>query len=231
MSATVFHAIATQFKARYLNPLQFPGSNRSVEDRVSDLENARTGRQTQSTSTPLHTDEHFDKVMARSADLLERTKRPQSTSWGEEMGQRLGAKHDRVEAADHARLLHRSGDILQNIRNTAAEHRAAAPLPEERHADNMSRTGEALDRIRATQASLGPSTPPPAPRPTAAPARTAQIGMFPKSEVRQPQQFTLAATEGPRPQRSAGAPAAPKPRVTRPKLFQPSDWADSLPKK
>lgn len=221
MSATVFHAIATQFKARYLSPLQFHDSHRSVEDRVSDLENGRTGQQTQSTSTPLHTDEHFDKVMARSADLLERTKRPQSTSWGEDMGQRLGAKHDRVEEAEHASRMRRNDHFLANVRNTAAEHDVAHLAP----------SGALLDNIRQSQAVSDASAPGPvpAPRPTTAPARTSQIGMFPKSQVRQPQQFTLAATEGPRPQRNTGAPAAPKPRVTQPGLFPKS--AVQQPKK
>jgi hypothetical protein len=93
MSASVFHAIATQFRARYLSPLQFPGSHRSVEDRVSDLEN-RNGVQPSnsrikvrakaqdSTAEPKPgTDAHFDHVMARSADALKRTSyEPRATS-------------------------------------------------------------------------------------------------------------------------------------------------------
>jgi hypothetical protein len=60
------------------------------------------------------------------------------------------------------------------------------------------------------------------PEPTPAPARTAQLGMFPKSQVSSPQQFGLAATEGPRPQRNAASPATRKPRVTQPGLFPKS---------
>jgi hypothetical protein len=272
MSAQAFHAIATQFRDRYLHPLQFRRGN-TIEDRVGALENSRAGQGTPEVAahgrlgqenTPaavqphLHTDEHFDQVMARSADLLERTKRPQSTTWGEQMGQRLGEKHDRVEAADHARVMKRSGDILQNIRNTAAEHRAAAPLPEERHADNMSRSGELLNRIRESQARNGPATPTPSastPKPSSPglynqdedrgwvsqvghfdasapggvrkpaapkPQRVVQAGLFGPSQVRAPQQFGLAATQGPRPQGKPTMTAPRGPRVTQPGLFPKS---------
>jgi hypothetical protein len=187
MSAKVFQAIATQFRDRYLHPLQFNGSHRSVEDRVSDLERGAGGAQRLHTQPQPGTDAHFDHVMARSADALKRT----SYAAGN------------VEEAAHAQRMKRSGDILQNIRNTAAEHREWSPLPEEKHADNMSRSGELLNRIRESQAKIGPLPDRPAPQPTAAPQRTQQLDLFPKAKVASPQQFGLAATEGPRPKRNA----------------------------
>jgi hypothetical protein len=208
MSAQAFHAIATQFRDRYLHPLQFRRSN-TIEDRVGALENSRRGQDTSLHTEPKPgTDEHFDHVMARSAEALKRT----SYAAGN------------VEEATHAQRMKRSGDILQNIRNTAAEHRAAAPLPEERHADSMSRTGELLDSIRRTQAVSDAHAPGtvPAPRPTPAPQRVVQAGLFGPSQVRAPQQFGLAATEGPRPQGKPTMSAPRGPRVTQPGLFPKS---------
>jgi hypothetical protein len=238
MSGSVFHSIATQFRDRYLQPLQFPGSRRTVEDRVSDLENARNGVQPSNSRIKVRakaqdspaepkpgTDAHFDHVMARSADALKRT------SYAE----------GNVEDAAHAMRMKRSGDILQNIRNTSAEHRAAAPLPEERHADAMARTSATLDRIRGAQTSHNEAFHTQA-RATAAPAQTGplhtsatpvaakpqrvtQPGLFGPSQVapvRSQQQFGLAATAGPRQKPAAGAPAAKKARVTQPGLFPKS---------
>jgi hypothetical protein len=176
------YAVASHFKERYLHPLQFakPHGN-----------NSQPKTSAPNTSAPKQgSDAHFDNVMSRSAALLDRTKLPTSTTWGEQMGQRLGEKHDRVEAADHARAMRRSGDILQNIRNTQAEHRAWSPLPEERHEDAMKRSGDTLGRIRASQARVDamPSAPA-APQPSASRAQsfynqnedhgwTAQVGSF-----------------------------------------------------
>jgi truncated hemoglobin YjbI len=224
MSAAAFHAIATQFSARYLHPLQFRRDN-TIEDRVGALENSRRGQDTPAAQQRLHTepkpgtDEHFDRVMARSAEALKRT----SYAAGN------------AEEAAHAQRMKRSGDILQNIRNTAAEHRAAAPLPEEKHADTMARTSDTLDRIRSTAAShneafhaqakataspvqSAPQTPPPA----AKPQRIVQAGLFGPSQVRAPQQFGLAATQGPRPQGKQIMTSPRGPRVTQPGLFPKS---------
>lgn len=196
MSASVFHSIATQFRDRYLNPLQFHSGAPS--------HTAAPARQGLHTQPQTGTDEHFDHVMSRSADLLARTKpaQPSSPSWGAQMGQRLGDKHDRVEAADHAQVMHRSGDILQNIRNTAAEHRDWSPLPEERHADAMARTGATLDRIRQSQAVSDAHAPAPAPVPVQ-PVKSQQ--QFDQSHV------TQAAKAAPRPARTYAAPSAQQP--------------------
>jgi hypothetical protein len=195
MSANVFHAIATQFRARYLHPLQFPGSHRTVEDRVSALERGSGGTST-GAGQHLHTqpkpgtDEHFDHVMARSADALKRTSYADGN----------------VEEAAHAQRMKRSGDILQNIRNTAAEHREWSPLPEERHQQAMSRSGELLGRIREAQAKIGPLPD----RPASQPTRSAKPSMPTTAPVSAPapsrSNYGLAATPAPRPMRVYRAP-------------------------
>jgi hypothetical protein len=182
MSASVFQSIATQFASRWLHPLQFPDRKRRGQGQPSEQPAAGPGHAS---------DEHFNAVMARSADLLERTKRPHSTTWAQDMGQRLGEKHDRVEDADVARRLSRTDTFLQNVRATAARHDEWAPGPV------------------------------PAPRPTPSPSRVAQIpipGMPGPSALRAPQQFGLAATSAP-PSRTQQAPAAKRPRVVQPGLF------------
>lgn len=201
------YAVASHFKERYLHPLQFAkphGNNAQPQPSAPKQSAPQQG-----------SDEHFDSVMSRSAALLDRTKLLTSTTWGEQMGQRLGEKHDRVEATDHARVMHRSGDILQNIRNTQAEHRAWSPLPEERHEDAMKRSGDALGRIRASQARVDAM--PSAPQPSASRAQSfhnqnedhgSQVGSFKPS--------------------GKSTPAAPlKPKVTpvsNPEQFQQSNY-------
>jgi hypothetical protein len=237
MSVEGIHAITSKFKERWLSPLQFPGSNRSVDERLDDLESGRSGQRSgnsrmkirvrgQKSQAPHNeanpvgqhpavqpkpgTDEHFDHVMARSAAALDRT----SYAAGN------------VEEASHAARMKRSGDILQNIRNTAAEHRDWSPLPEERHEQNMSRSGALLDSIRQSQAKLG-SIEPDRPLNTSAPAapkpqRTVQPGLFGPSQVapvRSPQQFGLAAKAAPA---KSGPTQTRKPRVTQPGLFPKS---------
>jgi hypothetical protein len=211
MSASVFHAIATQFRARYLNPLQFPGSHRSVEDRVSDLENGHAGP-------------------ANSRKARTPAAQPEDTS-----------SHARVMTNQHLKNQAQNGADIQRIREDHssnldawhAEHSGAASdllhTFNARMTDIQAQTkpsGGAWDDFHAAfgthaSAPVRPASKTP-PEPTPAPARTAQLGMFPKSQVSSPQQFGLAATEGPRPQRNAASPATRKPRVTQPGLFPKS---------
>lgn len=213
MSIEGIHAITRKFTARWLNPLQFPGAHRGVDQRLTDLESGRSGQQpgvrgqkSQATPAP-GTDAHFDHVMARSSALLDRT----------------AYAAGNVEEASHAARMKRSGDILQNIRNTAAEHRDWSPLPEERHEQAMSRSGELLNRIRESQAKIGPLPDRPAPQPTPAPQRTAQTSLFPKSQAQvSQQQFGPAAKSAPTKAAPGGSTAPKKPRVTQPGLFPKS---------
>ncbi|MFE9525178.1 hypothetical protein [Streptomyces sp. NPDC006631] len=213
MSNTVFHAIATGFRTRYLQPLQFPGSHRTVEDRVSDLENARNGQQPANPRIKIRT-----RGQAKPAA-------PQDTSMSRE-----GLRSTTQNGADIQRIRE---DHSSNLDAWHAEHSGAAS--DLLHTFN-SRMNEAQSQTKPS-ASGGwaafndtfarPATQPlpqadkTPPQPTPAPTRTAQMGMFPKSQVRSQQQFGLAATEGPRPQ-GGSAPAPRQPRVTQPGLFPKS---------
>jgi hypothetical protein len=219
----------------------------------------RPGRSRANTPKPADPDAHFNEVMARSADVLRRTAPPGARSMaasGSASSPSTGARsragstpspsaggRSRAgmdEDTHHAQVMKRSGDILQNIRNTAAEHRAAAPLPEERHADLMRGADAALGRIRASQARLGPvdgsgshsfynqnedhgwTSQVGAFRPAGkttpdAPLRSGNVA-HPVAEVKSPQQFdqshfTTAAKAAPRPARTSTTPvvqAAPQ---------------------
>jgi hypothetical protein len=219
----------------------------------------RPGRSRANTPKPADPDAHFNEVMARSADVLRRTAPPGARSMaasGSASSPSTGARsragstpspsaggRSRAgmdEDTHHAQVMKRSGDILQNIRNTAAEHRAAAPLPEERHEDLMRGADAALGRIRASQARLGPvdgsgshsfynqnedhgwTSQVGAFRPAGkttpdAPLRSGNVA-HPVAEVKSPQQFdqshfTTAAKAAPRPARTSATPvvqAAPQ---------------------
>lgn len=217
MSNTVFHAIATGFRTRYLQPLQFPGSHRTVEDRVSDLENARNGQQPANPRI---------KIRTRG----QKAQQPQDTSMNARVMSREGLKNNAQNGADIQRIRE---DHSSNLDAWHAEHSSAAS--DLLHTFN-SRMNEAQSQTKPSTSGgwaafndtfARPATQPlpqadkTPPQPTPAPTRTAQMGMFPKSQVRSQQQFTLAATEGPRPQ-GGSTPASRPARVTQPGLFPKS---------
>jgi hypothetical protein len=206
MSATVFHAIATQFKARYLNPLQFPGSHRTVEDRVSDLENARNGQQPANPRIKIRTRGQANQAAPQA----------QASAQDNADIKRVREDHSSNLDAWHAEHSGAASDLLHTF-NARMNDVQAQTKPSS--SGGWGAFNDSFSRPVSAPVQSASKTPP---EPTPAPARTAQMGMFPKSQVRSQQQFTLAATEGPRPQSNAAPSAVRKPRVTQPGLFPKS---------
>jgi hypothetical protein len=206
MSVEGIHAITSKFKERWLSGRSGQRSGKKIRVRgqksqAPHNETNPVGQHPVVQPKP-GTDEHFDHVMARSAAALDRT----SYAAGN------------VEEASHAARMKRSGDILQNIRNTAAEHRDWSPLPEERHEQNMSRSGALLDSIRQSQAKLGPTD------------GSGSHSFYNQNEdhgwTSQVGSIKPAGKITPDRPLNTSAPAAPKPqRTVQPGLFGPSQVA------
>jgi hypothetical protein len=236
MSATVFHSIATQFKARYLNPLQFPGSNRSVEDRVSDLENARNGQQP---ANP--------RIKIRTRGQGQQAAQPTASPAAREEIKRVGEDHQSDLDNWHAQHSGAASDLLHtfNARMNGIQaqskpsggawddfHAAFGSKPhsgdpsarEDGWTDHEGRPGWQFKPLgnytdgRPQHEQKGFSRP----KPGSAPAPTASKPQAPVQETfavpgaaTNPQQFARAATPAPK-QRTKNAPPAPgAPRAAR----------------
>jgi hypothetical protein len=199
MSAQAFHAIATQFRDRYLHPLQFRRSN-TIEDRVGALENAR-----QKQGTP--------EVPAHGPLGQENTPAAAQQHLHTEV-QRVGEDHRSDLDAWHAKHSGAASDLLHTFNSRMGEVQAQSK-PSGGAWDDFH---AAFNRPSSTPVKSAPQTPPPA----AKPQRVVQAGLFGPSQVRAPQQFGLAATEGPRPQGKPTMTAPRGPRVTQPGLFPKS---------
>jgi hypothetical protein len=212
MSGSVFHSIATQFRDRYLQPLQFPGSRRTVEDRVSDLENSRNVAQPSSGRTKSRAKGQTSpaaRVMSREG-IANGIKNHADI-------QRVREDHSSSLDAWHAQHSSAASDLLHTfnarMNGIQAQSKPSGGAWDDFHA--------AFGTHASTSVQSAPQTPPPA----AKPQRVVQAGLFGPSQVapvRSPQQFGLAATAGPRQKGAGGAPAAKKPRVTQPGLFPKS---------
>lgn len=203
MSASVFNSIATQFRARYLQPLQFPGSHRSVEDRVSDLENAKNGQQPANSRV---------KIRVRGQGT-QAAPQPEASPAAREEIKRVGEDHRSDLDSWHGEHSGAASDLLHTF-NARMDNVQAQSKPSGGAWDDFH---NAFNRPSSAPVQSAPQTPPPA----AKPQRVVQAGLFGPSQVRAPQQFGLAATAGPAP-KGKQAPAAKKPRVTQPGLFPKS---------
>jgi hypothetical protein len=236
MSAQAFHAIATQFRDRYLHPLQFRRGN-TIEDRVGALEHAR-----QKQGTP--------EVPAHGPLGQENTP-PAATQHLHTEVQRVGEDHRSDLDAWHAKHSSAASDLLHTFNSRMGEVQAqskpsggawddfhaafgskphaATPAPSSPGVYNQDDDKGWTSRVGAFQPS-GKKTPDaplkrsstPQTPPAAKPQRVVQAGLFGPSQVRAPQQFGLAATEGPRPQGKPTMTAPRGPRVTQPGLFPKS---------
>jgi hypothetical protein len=209
MSGSVFHSIATQFRDRYLQPLQFPGSRRSVEDRVSDLENSRNVAQPSS-----------GRTKSRAKGQASPASKPTASPAAREEIKRVGEDHASSLDAWHAEHSGAASDLLHTfnarMNGVQAQSKPSGGAWDDFHAAFGTHASRASTPVQSA-----PQTPPPA----AKPQRVIQAGLFGPSQVapvRSPQQFGLAATAGPRQKGAGGAPAAKKPRVTQPGLFPKS---------
>jgi hypothetical protein len=188
MSAAAFHAIATQFSARYLHPLQFRRGN-TVEDRVGALENAR-----QKQGTP--------EVPAHGPLGQENTPAAAQQHLHTEV-QRVGEDHRSDLDAWHAKHSGAASDLLHTfnsrMNNVQAQTQPSGGAWDDFHA--------AFGTHASTSVQSAPQTPPPA----AKPQRFEQHGLFGPSQVASTQQFGLAAAPGPRP-KAGQVPAAKQAR-------------------
>jgi hypothetical protein len=221
MSGSVFHSIATQIRDRYLQPLQFPGSRRSVEQRVSDLENAKNGQQPANSrikirvkgqgqqSAPAEDSSMHARVMSREG-IANGIKNHADI-------QRVREDHSSSLDAWHAQHSSAASDLLHTF-NARMNGIQAQSKPSGGAWDDFHAAFGTHAATSGTPVQSAPQTPPPA----AKPQRVVQAGLFGPSQVRSPQQFGMAASPGPRQKPAVGAPAAKKPRVTQPGLFPKS---------
>jgi hypothetical protein len=219
MSAFAFHSIATQFRDRYLHPLQFHGK-RSVEDRLSALENpARTPSRrpgpkgspapTQApSSTPSGDVQKVGKSFSRSAD----TWQAKHSAAASDLLHTFNARMDSIQA--QSKPSGGAWEDFHNAFNRPSTH-TSAPMA----APHPSQVQDLREFDKPYSAPAKPSAP--APAAPKAPQRAVQKGLFGPSQVRAPQQFGLAASEGPKAVKPKST-AARKPRVTQPGLFPAS---------
>uniref|UniRef100_A0AAU3I7R1 Type III effector protein n=1 Tax=Streptomyces sp. NBC_01393 TaxID=2903851 RepID=A0AAU3I7R1_9ACTN len=169
-----------------------PSPSTGARSRAGGTPSPAVGGRSRASSGPAPgSDAHFDAVMSRSANLLAAT-RPQQGP------------------------VQQAPDALQRIRDTAAAHRAWAPLPEERLEDRAKSLEATHGRVRAeARLNTGGAPAPtasapvrPAPKPKASAQKSAPAPVTP---VKSPQQFDQsnfapAAMAAPRPARTYTAP-------------------------
>jgi hypothetical protein len=194
MSAQGIHNITARFKERWLSPLQFPGSHRTTEQRLTDLENARHGQQP---ANP--------RIKIRAKGQKTQTPSPQTS-----------APAPQTFPAAHAEIKRVGEDHSSSLGNWHAQHSSAA-------SDLLHTFNSRMDEVQGQSKpstsggwaayndtfSRPSSTPAPA-APKAQPTAAAP--------VKSPQQFERknyapAATAAPRPQREYSAPTPTPPVV------------------
>jgi hypothetical protein len=225
MSAFAFHSIATQFRDRYLQPLQFPG-RRSVESRLSALENpARTPSRPQRqqsapapTQKPAATPKSDVQKVGQTFGRSTASWQTKHTAAASDLLHTFNARMDSIQAQTKP-----SGGAWEDFHN--AFNRPSTHTPAPMAAPHPSQVQDLSEFDKPHTAPAKPSTPAPA----APKQRAVQKGLFGPSQVRAPQQFGLAASEGPRTAKPKAATTARKPRVTQPGLFPQS--AVKTPKK
>lgn len=232
MSVEGIHAITSKFKERWLNPLQFPGSHRSVDQRLSDLENAKQGQQPANSRIKIRVKGQKSKAAAPQAS---------DTSSHARVMTREGIKNGLQNQADLQRVRE---DHSSDLDGWHAEHSQAATdllhtFNQRMNSAQAQRTpstsggwGAFNDTFRSTARSTSVPTPgaqpsaplntPAAPAARPKPQRVTQPGLFGPSQVapvRSQQQFGQAAKAAPS---KSGPTPARKPRVTQPGLFPKS---------
>ncbi|MER5754348.1 hypothetical protein [Streptomyces sp. NPDC002088] len=202
MSASVFHSIATQIRARYLNPLQFPGSNRSVDQRLKDLENAKNGQQPSNSRI---------KIRTRGEGT---PSAPQASPAAREEVKRVGEDHRSNLDAWHAQHSGAASDLLHTF-NARMNDVQAQTKPST--SGGWAAFNDSFSRPASAPVQSASHTPPP---PAPKPQRVVQAGLFPPvAKVTSADQFGLAAVSAPK---SSGPAPARKARVIQPGLFPKS---------
>jgi hypothetical protein len=217
MSVKGINEITSRFKERWLSPLQFPGSHRSVEQRLTDLESGKSG---QKPSSP--------RAKTRVKGQKSQAPAPQASPAVREEVKRVGEDHASDSYAWHAEHSGAASDLLhtfnQRMDSIQAQKKPSQSGGWAAYNDTFG-SGAKSTASPAAPAAAPLNTPaaPAAPKPQ----RVTQPGLFGPSQVapvRSPQQFGLAAKSKPlNTQAAPGGPSAPrKPRVTQPGLFPKS---------
>jgi hypothetical protein len=219
MSVEGIHAITSKFKERWLSPLQFPGSHRSVDQRLDDLENAKQGQQPANSRIKIRVKGQKSKAAA-----------PQASPAAREEIKRVGEDHVSDSYGWHAEhstaatdLLHTFNQRMNSIQAQqkpsasggwaayndtfgAGAHSTASPSPA------PGGQAEWRDHGQGHQIRTYPTYNPDGSR------GARKIGIRPKPEG--------ASAAPAAPLNTSAAPAAKKPqRVTQPGLFGPSQVA------
>jgi hypothetical protein len=212
MSVEGIHAITSKFKERWLSPLQFPGSNRTVDERLDDLESGRSGQRSGNS-----------RMKIRVKGQKSQAPAPQASPAAREEIKRVGEDHTSSLDNWHAQHSTAASDLLHTF-NQRMDSIQSQKKPSESggwaaYNDTFGSGAKSTATPSAPAAKpLNTSAAPAAPKPQ----RAVQPGLFGPSQVapvRSPQQFGLAAKAAP----SKATPTATrKPRVTQPGLFPKS---------
>jgi hypothetical protein len=210
MSVEGIHAITSKFKERWLSPLQFPGSHRSTEQRLTDLENARNGQQ------PANS-----RIKIRVKGQKSQAPAPQASPAAREEIKRVGEDHSSSLDNWHAQHSTAGTDLLHTF-NQRMDAIQAQKKPSE---------SGGWAAYNETFGSGAKSTASPSPAPGGEAqwrdhGQGHQIRTYPTSNAdgsRGPRKIAVQPKPESAPLNTSAAPAAPKPqRVTQPGLFGPS---------
>jgi hypothetical protein len=220
MSVEGIHAITSKFKERWLSPLQFPGSHRSVEQRLDDLESTKQGQQSANSRTKTRV-----KGQKRQAPA------PQASPAAREEIKRVGEDHVSDSYAWHAQHSTAATDLLHTF-NQRMDAIQAQKKPSESG-------GWAAYNDTFGAGAKSTASPSPAPGGQAEwrdhgqghqirtyPTHNADGSRGPRKIGIRPKPSSGPAAPAAAPLNTSAASAAPKPqRVVQPGLFGPSQVA------